>query len=122
MSPQYGELRPTSGLDRFGSLGHPCNFQWVSRLGSVTARHYSSGRQPNFAALNRERHLYSAEAAITLGIGPHSSFILFLAYVLFLFMCLFLVLCTECMSCHCILGYEQLMVLDESLSVLLYVS
>ena len=31
----------------------------VSRLGSVTARHYSSGRQPNFAALNRERHLYS---------------------------------------------------------------
>jgi len=23
MSPQYGELRPTSGWDRFGSLGHP---------------------------------------------------------------------------------------------------
>ena len=32
----------------------------VSRLGSVTARHSSSGRQPNFAALNRGRHLYSA--------------------------------------------------------------
>jgi len=30
------------------------------RLGSVTARHSSSGRQPNFAALNRGRHLYSA--------------------------------------------------------------
>ena len=27
---------------------------------SVTARHSSSGRQPNFAALNRGRHLYSA--------------------------------------------------------------
>jgi len=27
--------------------------------GSVTARHCSSGRQPNFAALNRGRHLYS---------------------------------------------------------------
>jgi len=44
------------------SLGHPCKFQRLSRLGSVTARarHSSSGRQPNFAALNRGRHLYSA--------------------------------------------------------------
>jgi len=42
------------------SLGHPCKFQRVSRLGSVTARHSSSGRQPKFAALNRGRHLYSA--------------------------------------------------------------
>ena len=41
------------------SLGHPCKFQRVSRLGSVTARHSSIGRQPNFAALNRGRHLYS---------------------------------------------------------------
>jgi len=30
------------------------------RLGSVTAQHSSSGCQPNFVALNRERHLYSA--------------------------------------------------------------
>jgi len=42
------------------SLGHPCKFQRVSRLGSITARHCSSGHQPNFAALNRGRHLYSA--------------------------------------------------------------
>jgi len=42
------------------SLGHPCKFQLVSRLGSVTARYYSSGREPNFAALNRGRHLCSA--------------------------------------------------------------
>jgi len=41
-------------------LGHPCKFQRVSRFGFVTARHSSSGRQPNFAALNRGRHLYSA--------------------------------------------------------------
>ena len=41
-------------------LGHPCKFQWVSHLGSVTARHSSSGHQPNFVALNRGRHLYSA--------------------------------------------------------------
>jgi len=40
--------------------GHPCKFQRVSRLGSVTAWHSSIGRQPNFAAWNRGRHLYSA--------------------------------------------------------------
>jgi len=40
--------------------GTPWKFHRVSRLGSVTARHSSIGRQPNFAALNRGRHLYSA--------------------------------------------------------------
>jgi len=60
MSSQYGELRPTSGWDRLASLGHPSEFQRVSRLHSVTAWHSSSGRQPNFAALDRGRHLYSA--------------------------------------------------------------
>jgi len=43
------------------SLGHPSKFQRVSRLGSVTAQDSSSGCQPNFAALNRGRHIYSAE-------------------------------------------------------------
>ena len=52
ISSQYGELRPTSGWDLLASLGHTCKFQRVSRLGSVTVRHSSSGRQPNFAALN----------------------------------------------------------------------
>jgi len=72
--PQYGELRPTSGWDRFGSLGHPRKFQRLSHLGSVklTARHSGIGRQPNFVALNRGR------AAITLGIGPHFSSTYFL--------------------------------------------
>ena len=60
MSPRYGELRSTGDLDRFVSLGHSCKFQRVSRLGSVSARHSSSERQPNFAALNRGRHLCSA--------------------------------------------------------------
>jgi len=60
MSSQYGQLRPTSGWDLLASLGHPTTFQWVSRLGSVTARHSSIGRQPIFAALNRGRHLYPA--------------------------------------------------------------
>jgi len=49
MSSQYGELRPTSGWDRFGCLGHPSEFQQVSRLGSVTAATSLNGSQPNFA-------------------------------------------------------------------------
>jgi len=60
MSSQYGELQPTKGRYPFGSLGHTSKFQWVSHLGSVTGWHSSSGRQPNFAALNRGRHQYSA--------------------------------------------------------------
>jgi len=59
-SLQYGELRPTSGWDLLAGLRHPVIFQRVSRLGSVTARQSSSGRQPNFAALNRGHHLCSA--------------------------------------------------------------
>jgi len=39
--------------------GTPANFNGF-RLGSVNARHSSSGHQPNFAALNRGHHLYSA--------------------------------------------------------------
>jgi len=60
MFPQYGELWPTSGWDRSGSLGHPCEFQRVSRRGSITARYSSIGHQAIFAALNRGCHLYSA--------------------------------------------------------------
>jgi len=39
MSSQYGELRPTNGWDRLTILGHPCKFQLVSRLGTVSAVH-----------------------------------------------------------------------------------
>jgi len=53
-------LWPSSGGDCFGSLGHPSKFQRLACLGSITARHPGSGHQPNFAALNRGRHLYSA--------------------------------------------------------------
>jgi len=118
MFSQYAERQPTSGWDRFTSLGHSSKFQMVSGLGfvtaltslnggqrnfarcltvswagtlhidfrvllspnrilprakftfhpslafccifSITARHSSSGRQPNFAAFIRGRHLYSA--------------------------------------------------------------
>jgi len=40
----------------------------------------SSGRQPNFAALNRGRHLFG-RATITLGIGPHSSLLCLMEFV-----------------------------------------
>jgi len=72
MFPQYGELRRTSGWDRFVSLRHPCKFQRVSRLGSVTARHSSIGRQPNFAALNKG--LYSAGRPSRWALAHISSF------------------------------------------------
>jgi len=49
MSSQYGELRPTSGWQRFVSLGHPSYFQRLSHLGFVTAATLLNGSQPNFA-------------------------------------------------------------------------
>jgi len=74
MSAQYGELRPTSGWDRFGSSEHSIYFQRLPRLGSVTARQSSSERQPNFAALNRGRHLCSAGRPSRLALAHISSF------------------------------------------------
>jgi len=58
------------------SLGHPCKFQRVSRLGSVTARHSSSRRHPNCSVEQRAPPVVG-RAAITLGIGPHSSWSIF---------------------------------------------
>jgi len=84
MSPQYGELQPTSGWDRSGSFGHPCKFQRVLRLGSVTARHCSSGCQPNFAVLNIGCHLYSAGRPSHWALAHISSF-----YLLYLMMITF---------------------------------
>jgi len=60
MSLQYGELRLTNSWDRLAGLEYPIIFRRVSRLGSITTRQSSSGRQPNFVALNRGRHLCSA--------------------------------------------------------------
>ena len=52
--------------------GTPANFNGLRVLAALL---HGSGRQPNFAALNRGRHLCSAgRPCIRLGIGPHSSF------------------------------------------------
>ena len=75
MSPQYGQLWPTNGWDLLVSLGHPIKFQWVSRLGSITARHSSSGREPNLAALNTGRHLHSEGRPSRWALAHMSSFI-----------------------------------------------
>ena len=55
------------------SWGRPGAFQRVSRLGSVTARQSSSGHQPNCGIEQRAPPIFG-RAAITLVIGPHSSF------------------------------------------------
>ena len=73
-SSQYGELRPTSVWHPLASLGHPSKFQRVSRLGSVTAWHSISGRQPNCGVQQWAPPVgLFGRAAIALGIGPHSS-------------------------------------------------
>ena len=47
-------------------------FQRVSRLGSVTARHSSSGRQPNYAAWYTEwNYVTFAEGATYIWLGGH---------------------------------------------------
>ena len=61
-----------SSWHHFVSLGHLRQFQRVSRLGSVTAWHSRSGRQPNCGVEQRAPPIFG-RATITLGIGPHSS-------------------------------------------------
>jgi len=78
MSPQYGELWPTSGSDRFVSLGHPTKFLLVSHLGSVTARHVVVGVSQT-AALNRGRHLCSAGRPSHWALAHISSFNVYFA-------------------------------------------
>jgi len=58
MSPQCVNFGPLAA--EIGSLGAPLQIQWVLHLGSISARHSSIGHQPNFAALSRGHHLYSA--------------------------------------------------------------
>ena len=71
----------TSGWDRLASLGHPGKFQQLLRLGSVTARQSSSGvsqtlqrgTRNGITELSQRSRPMFGWAAITLGIGRHSS-------------------------------------------------
>jgi len=58
-SSQYGELRPTSGWDRFVSLGTPGNFNGFRVLAALLHGTLVVGVSQT-AAFNRGRHLYSA--------------------------------------------------------------
>ena len=61
MSPQYGELQPTSGWDRFFSFGAPqvISAGFVRVLAALLHGTLVVGVSQT-AALNRGRHLYSA--------------------------------------------------------------
>jgi len=59
MAPQYGELRPTNGWDRFGSLGHPENFNKFRTLAASLHGTLVVGVSQT-TTLNRRRHLYLA--------------------------------------------------------------
>jgi len=56
------------------SLGHPSTLHRGSRLRSVTARYSSSGRQPNFAAMDRRHHLYIRQGGHHVGHWPQFLF------------------------------------------------
>jgi len=53
----FGPLMAEIGSGVWGTLA---NFIGFRDLAALPGRHCSSGCQPNFAALNRGRHLYSA--------------------------------------------------------------
>jgi len=81
MSLQYGELRPIAAEIGPVVWGTPANFNGFRVLAALLhgqsinhkVGYTISGRQQNFAALNRGRHLFG-RAAITLVIGPHFSY------------------------------------------------
>jgi len=52
--------------------GTPANFNGFRIFGSITARHSSSGRQPNCSVEQRAPPIFG-RATITLGICPHAS-------------------------------------------------
>ena len=74
MFPQYGELRPTSGWDRSGSLGTPANFNGFRILTALLHGSLVVGVSQTLRRWT-EGATYIRRAAITLGIGPHSSLI-----------------------------------------------
>ena len=63
VSLQYGELRHTSGWDRFVTFGHPSKFQRVSRLGTAVLNRgrylYSTGRPSRWALAHISSYVFS---------------------------------------------------------------
>jgi len=94
------------------SLGHPANFNGFCVLAALL-HGTSSGRQPNFAALNRGRHLYSAGRQSRWALAHISS------YKLSIYITVVLIILLTCYSCpngrlnnvatlHCILNTDKI--------------
>jgi len=79
-SSQYGELRPTSGLDRFVSLGHPANLNGFRVLAALLHGPLLVVVSQT-AALDRGRHLNSAGRPSRWALAKISSICLFLISV-----------------------------------------
>jgi len=90
MSLQYGELRPTSGWDRSGGLGHPqlistgfaswqryCTLTLVVGVSQTLRRWTPAEYRWHPLFIDQRVPPIFDRAAITLGIGPHSSLYLF---------------------------------------------
>ena len=79
MSLQYGELRPTSGWDRFGSLGHR-----LISTGFASWQRYCTAFQywtwAKLCGVEQRAPPIFGRAAISLGIDPHSSSIFILLH------------------------------------------
>jgi len=73
MSLQYGELWPTSGRDYFVSLGQPASFNGFCVLAALL-----HGR---LCGVEQRVPPIFGRAAITLGIGPHSSYTSFFGLI-----------------------------------------
>ena len=97
MSSQYGELRPTSGWDRFVSLGTPGNFNGFLVLAALLHGTLVVGVSQT-AALNRGRHLYSAGRPSRWALAFVSSSCIFLPHFVGLNKNLFYSLMCICMT------------------------
>ena len=79
MSPQYGELRPTSSSDRFVSLGQ-ISTDFASWQHYCRALQYCASAK--LCGVEQRVPPIFGRAAIMLGIGPHTSRLILLSFVI----------------------------------------
>ena len=76
MSSQYGELQPTNGWDRFGSLRYPANFNGFHVLAALLNGTIVMGISQTLRIEQRARPIFG-RGAMMLGNGPHFYFVLY---------------------------------------------
>jgi len=72
----YGERRPSNGWDLLASLGHPANFNGFRVLAALLHGTLVVGVSHTLRRWKKAPPML-VRAAITLGIGPHSSYMLY---------------------------------------------